>query len=286
MYILVVSYFFMNLFVGIMFKQFNLAWTKEKKTGISNNKLAEKYWDYLQQIEKSKPEFATFKKPTGKISKFLFQKFNNNPYFDNFIMFVIVLNMITMAINYEGSPALFNEILDMLNLAFTAIFITECCIKLTTKGMKGYFYYGWNQFDFFVVLSSVVDIAVSNATGNSSAFLKSFQIIRVLRVLRVTRVLRLVKSLKGLEKLLQTLRWSMNALINVFILMFLVFCIFAIMGCYLFDMIRYEDFKNKFVYLNEYYNFDNFYNSFLLSFRQVTGENWPFMMMEVAFSNY
>ena len=272
----------MNLFVGIMFKKFNEAWTKEKKTGISNNKTAEKYWDYLQQIERSKPEFETFKKPNGGIRKFLFEKFNNNKYFDNFIMVIIVLNMITMAMSYEGSGNTFNTLLENLNYTFTGIFILECCIKLSANGPKGYFYYGWNQFDFFVVVSSIVDIFISKTTGNNQAFLKSFQIIRVLRVLRVTRVLRLVKSLKGLEKLLQTLRWSINALANVFILMFLVFCIFAIMGCYLFDVLKYDDYKDKFVYLNEFYNFDNFYNSFLLSFRQVTGESWPNIMMEVA----
>lgn len=275
----------MNLFVGIMFKKFNEAWTKEKKTGITNNKTAEKYWDYLQQIDRSKPEFATFKKPDGRFRKFLFEKFNNNKYFDNFIMVVIILNMITMAMNYEGSGETFNLFLDDINYVFTGIFIFECGIKLSSNGIKGYFYYGWNQFDFFVVISSIVDICVSRTTGSNQAFLKSFQIIRVLRVLRVTRVLRLIKSLKGLEKLLQTLRWSINALINVFILMFLVFCIFAIMGCYLFDVLKYENYKDKFYYLNESYNFDNFYNSFLLSFRQVTGESWPNIMMEVANGN-
>ena len=126
------------------------------------------------------------------------------------------------------------------------------------------------------------DIIVSNTTGTNSAFLKSFQIIRVLRVLRVTRVLRLVKSLKGLEKLLQTLRWSISALSNILILLLLIFCIFAIMGCYLYESIKYEDYKENFVQINEYYNLNNFYHSFLFCFRQVTGESWPDMMNELA----
>jgi len=67
------------------------------------------------------------------------------------------------------------------------------------------------------------------------------------------------------------------------LLMLIFFCIFAILGCYFYDNIIYEDYKDVFVYVNEYYNFDNFYVSFLLVFRCETGENWNNIMMEYAF---
>jgi hypothetical protein len=280
-YLISVSYFFLNLFIGIMFNCFNEAWNREKKKGISNNQAAEKYWDFLKQIEFAKPEFASFKLPEEGLRRHLYM-IATSKYLDNFIMLVIILNMILMAVSFEGSDSNFNGILDTINLIFTTIFISECILKLCANGIRGYFYYGWNQFDFFVVASSVVDIIVSNTTGTNSAFLKSFQIIRVLRVLRVTRVLRLVKSLKGLEKLLQTLRWSISALSNILILLLLIFCIFAIMGCYLYESIKYEDYKENFVQINEYYNLNDFYHSFLFCFRQVTGESWPDMMNELA----
>ena len=126
-------------------------------------------------------------------------------------------------------------------------------------------------------------MVIQNIDGIDAKFLKSFQIIRVLRVLRVTRVLRLVKSLKGLEKLIQTLTWSISALASVFLLMLIIFCIFAILGCYFYDGVIYEKYKSKFTYVNEFYNLDNFYNAFLLTFRCTTGENWPNIMMELAF---
>ena len=264
-----------------MFGCFNDAWSREKKKGISDNKEAEKYWDYLTQIEKTKPDWETLRIPEAGIRAFLY-KVVTSKYCDNFIMSIIVLNMVTMAMSYEGSGVGFNNALDLLNYVFTGIFITECMCKLTALGPKGYFYFGWNKFDFFVVSSSIVDITITNTTNAHSAFLKSFQIIRVLRVLRVTRVLRLVKSLKGLEKLLQTLNWSMTALSNVFILMFLVFCIFAIMGCYLYDAVKYQDYAGFFQVYNQYFNLDAFYNAFIFSFRCATGENWPIIMMELA----
>ena len=89
------------------------------------------------------------------------------------------------------------------NYIFTGIFIAECLLKISAYGFEGYFHSSWNQFDFFVVVATIVDIIVSNSGGIDASFLKSFQIIRVLRVLRVTRVLRLVKSLKNLEKVIK-----------------------------------------------------------------------------------
>lgn len=268
-----------------MFDSFNKAWTKEKKKGIADNADTEKYWDYLSQIEGSKPEWESFKVPEKGIQKALYLVATSK-YLENTIMAVIILNMITMAMSYDGSSPFYNNILDKVGLCFTAIFIAECIIKLLAFNIQGYFYYTWNRFDFFVVASSIVDLVVTNTTSANSTFLKSFQIIRVLRVLRVTRVLRLVKSLKGLEALIQTLRWSMTALGNVFILMFLVFCIFSIMGCYLYDGVTFAQYSSNFQNVNEYYNLDNFYNSFLLCFRQLTGENWPVIMLELAFGKH
>ena len=166
---------------------------------------------------------------------------------------------------------------------FTGIFIAECCLKLLAYGPVGYFHVGWNKFDFFVVVASILDLIIANIDGIDAAFLKSFQIIRVLRVLRVTRVLRLVKSLKGLEKLIQTLSWSISALSNVILPMIIIFCIFSILGVYFYDGIDYIKYKDKFYVINEYYNLDNFYNAFLFTFRCATGEKWPNMMMELAF---
>lgn len=270
----------MNLFVGVMFSSFNDAITKEQKKGISDNKDAQKYLDYLSQLNSAKPEYNTFKKKTDKIQIF-FTRIVTFSWFDNFIMIIILCNMITMAIDYEESPDSYENILKVFNYLFTGIFIVECILKLLANGFYGYFYVGWNKFDFFVVAASIIDLLMSNLIGSRVSFLKSFQIIRVLRVLRVTRVLRLVKQLKGLEKLLQTLKWSLQALGNVLILLLLVYFIFSVLGCYLFT-IYVGDYTDKFNLYDQYYNFDNFYFGFLLVFRCATGESWNIIMLELA----
>ena len=280
--ILVVSYFFLNLFTGIMFKYFNDAWTREKKIG-EDDKKAEKYYDFLNQIENADPEYNSYLNPKEGTVKYYLVMVANSKILDNFIMLCIFLNMVVMAINYDGTGPTYTAFLDKANLVFTAIFIGEATFKIIALGPTYYFFFGWNQFDFFVVIASIADLIIARIDGIDAAFLKSFQIIRVLRVLRVTRVLRLFRSLKSLEKLLQTLRWSMAALLNVFMLMFLMFFIFAILGCYLYRDTQYKDYKSGLSYVSNYYNFDNFYNAFLLVFRCATGENWHNIMYDLAF---
>ena len=281
---LVVSYFFLNLFIGIMFKYFIEAFKREQKFA-KDDKKAPKYYDFLIQILNANSDYLIWNKPMKGTIRYYLRELVDNEIFENTIIFIIILNMILMAISYDGSSANFANFLKTLNYFFTIIFIIECLLKLFAYGIKPYFHLSWNKFDFFVALVSLIDWIVNNINGIDSSFLKSFQIIRVLKVLRVSRVVRLVKALKGLEKLIQTLQWSISALINVLSLNIIIYFIFALVGCYLYDGEKYENFKDSYVYINEYFNMDNFFNAYLLIFRCSTGENWHNMMMEMAFRN-
>lgn len=70
-------------------------------------------------------------------------------------------------------------------------------LKMIGSGWS-YFYNSWNKFDFFVVISSFVDIVMTEM-GSSLKFLRvGPQLARVLRILRVSRLFRLVGKAKGL----------------------------------------------------------------------------------------
>ena len=281
-YILIVSYFFLNLFTAIMFKYFNDAWTKERKVD-ENDKKAEKYYDFLQQITLAEPEYKMYIFLKKGSFRYYLMKIASSKGLENVINVVIFFNMISMGITYDGSTSKYQWVLDILNYIFTGIFTLEFLIKIIGLGVYRYFHHGWNGFDCFLVVTSIIDLIIGSLNDITSAFLKTFQLIRVLRVLRVLRLIRLFRTLKSLEKLLQTLKWSVSALSNVFLLMFLVYCIFAILGCYLYEKITYKKYGSQFSYLSQFYNFDNFYYSFLLCFRATTGEDWPSIMLELAF---
>lgn len=77
-----------------------------------------------------------------------------------------------MAMSYEGSYGLYDDILDHINLAFTIVFIVEAGLKLIAYGIKGYFLDGWNQFDFCVVTTSILDLVLSYSGKSFVKFLK------------------------------------------------------------------------------------------------------------------
>lgn len=74
-------------------------------------------------------------------------------------MAVIVLNMFTMGMDLENSHASYETFLRIVNICFSVIFFCEACLKLVAYGAT-YFQNSWNKFDFFVVVTSVVDLVM------------------------------------------------------------------------------------------------------------------------------
>jgi hypothetical protein len=79
--------------------------------------------------------------------------------FANGIMATIMLNMVQMALQYEGARVELVNSLEFLNYIFSAIFFVEAFLKIIAYG-DTYFEDSWNKFDFFVVISSILDILI------------------------------------------------------------------------------------------------------------------------------
>lgn len=75
-------------------------------------------------------------------------------------MACIIMNMLQMALSYEGSTETYQNTLDILNYCFTACFTLECVVKIIANG-SAYFYPNWNRFDLFVVIASYLDIVMN-----------------------------------------------------------------------------------------------------------------------------
>ena len=65
-----------------------------------------------------------------------------------------------MAMSFEGASNSWNQFLEISNYIFTFIFFVEACLKLIAYG-KSYFDTAWNRFDFFVVISSLIDVGLA-----------------------------------------------------------------------------------------------------------------------------
>ncbi len=96
--------------------------------------------------------------------------FKNN-YFDYFIMVCIVLNMLLLAAVQDDMSLAFGKVLEQINYFFTGVFMLECIIKLLAFDIT-YFKNSWNIFDFFVVVSSSLDIILAQINTGSLKFLR------------------------------------------------------------------------------------------------------------------
>ena len=157
---------------------------------------------------------------------------------------------------------------------FSAVFFIEACCKIIAFG-DTYLKLGWNKFDFFVVVSSILDLMLETLDTKSMEFLTvAPQLARVMRVLRVIRIIKLAGKQEGLQAIIQTIVFSLPSLLNVVILLGLIYFMFTIMGWFVFQTVITGD------VISELKNFTTFVNGFLLVFALSTGEDWNKVMYD------
>ena len=105
-YNLVVAYFFLNLFTGILFKYFNEGFSKEKKLA-PDDKKAPKYYDFLTQIIKADSHYDIWLRPNKNSIQYYIREFAESKLLDKIITSCILLNLLIMMINYEGCDSTF-----------------------------------------------------------------------------------------------------------------------------------------------------------------------------------
>ena len=276
-FIFIGAFFFVNLFIGVVFMQFNTA--KRNETSVYSLVLNEKQMKWIEMqslIIKAKPQLEETKKPVNKFRLF-FYEVSKHVVFEMFILGCILLNMVQMAMAYDKGSEDYMYTLETINLVFTIIFILEAGIKLTGFGIKGYFNNNWNRFDFVVVVSSILDLTMSAIFDSNQSMLRTApQLVRVVRVLRVSRLIRIFKTLKPLQDLVMVMAVSLPAILNVLSLLLLIFFIYSVLGVFAFYDIRYGDI------IDDYTNFTNFGMAMVALLRISTGENWNLIMHYVG----
>ena len=271
-FIFIGGLFLMNLFVGVIFFQFTAEQDKEKNKRfkfVTNEQIK---WILMQKlILKAKPKIHRITPPKNKIRKFL-HKIVLSKAFETIIMIFILLNIISMACIYDTQSDYYSDVMSKINLIFTFIFILEAILKILALGPKSYFSVSWNQFDFSIALSTIVDLIVTNILDIQSLSIYP-QLARLLRLLRITRLFKLMKSkqFESFNKIIKTLIFSFPALFNVLLLLILIYFIFSILGVFIFK--------------SDKIGFDNFGVTFIELFRYSTGEDWHVGMYKFAENN-
>ncbi len=78
-------------------------------------------------------------------------------YFDNFIMLVIIGNIVVMCLTYDGQSLEYEDTLKKFNYGFVLVFLLECILKIYGLGLYPYLYSTANKFDLFLAVLSIGD---------------------------------------------------------------------------------------------------------------------------------
>ena len=153
---------------------------------------------------------------------FLF-KLKESPLFQYSVIFIIIINAITIGIGTYDLDDLLSNVISILDYSITIFFVIEIIIRFIGEPKKkDFFKSGWNIFDSAIVLISLIPIP------NNSSFL-------LLRLLRVFRVLRIISVIPELKKIIEALLGSIKRVFYVGLLLFIVLYIYASIGSILFN---------------------------------------------------
>ena len=152
-------------------------------------------------------------------------KLNSSRIFQFLVIFIIILNAITLGVSTYELNHFLNNTIQVLDYSITVFFVVEILIRFISEQKKlNFFKSGWNIFDTLIVLISLIPIP------NNSSFL-------LLRLLRVFRVLRLISVIPELKKIIEALINSIQRVFYVSLLLFIILYIYATIGSILFGEI-------------------------------------------------
>ncbi|XP_036335354.1 muscle calcium channel subunit alpha-1 isoform X1 [Rhagoletis pomonella] len=285
-YIIVIAFFMVNIFVGFVIVTFQNEGEQEYKNCD------------LDKNQRNCIEFALKAKPVRRyIPKHGIQYkvwwFVTSSSFEYTIFILIMINTVTLAMKYHNQPPWYTELLDALNMIFTAVFALEFVFKLAAFRFKNYFGDAWNVFDFIIVLGSFIDIVYSEIKNKDNSSLacdivegckakaktgSNLISINFFRLFRVMRLVKLLSKGEGIRTLLWTFIKSFQALPYVALLIIMLFFIYAVIGMQVFGKINLSD--DTAIHRNN--NFQTFPQAVLVLFRSATGEAWQEIMMSCS----
>ncbi|XP_071569183.1 ca[2+]-channel protein alpha[[1]] subunit D isoform X5 [Temnothorax nylanderi] len=262
-YIIIIAFFMVNIFVGFVIVTFQNEGEQEYK----NCELDKNQRNCIEFALKAKPVRRYI--PKHRIQYKVWWFVTSQP-FEYTIFTLIMINTVTLAMKFYRQPDIYTNVLDVLNMIFTAVFALEFVFKLAAFRFKNYFGDAWNVFDFIIVLGSFIDIVYSEVNPGSTVISINF-----FRLFRVMRLVKLLSRGEGIRTLLWTFIKSFQALPYVALLIIMLFFIYAVIGMQVFGKIAIDDSTS----INRNNNFQSFPQAVLVLFRSATGEAWQEIMM-------
>lgn len=206
--------------------------------------------------------------------RYIFFELSTNVFFEGFILFIVIFNIITMLLAGNLFSAEAQSAFKFLNLGFNTIFIFEFVCKFIGLGPIIYFSDAFTYLDTLIIALAVLDLTnldvdeiqvpTNQKNNNLSSQFAFFKVFRIFRVLRIAKILRRIKSFR---KILVGIKNSLGnvAYNSLILLIFLI--IFQLLGM-------------SFLYEDE--NYQSFFASLYMTFQLLTIENWNSVLFELS----
>ncbi|XP_033105567.1 voltage-dependent L-type calcium channel subunit alpha-1D-like [Anneissia japonica] len=186
------------------------------------------------------------------------------------VIVMVFINTCILASFHYNQPSWLGLFQEYSNIFFIIIFTIEMIVKMYSIGIDHYFVSLFNRFDFFVVLSSILEMVLMYAKIIDPIGISVLRCVRLLRVFKVT------KYWSSLSNLVASLLNSMRSIASLLLLLFLFILIFALLGMQVFGgKFNFDDMKEK-----PRSNFDNFWQALFTVFQILTGEDWNEVMYD------
>ncbi|KAF7258662.1 hypothetical protein EG68_04262 [Paragonimus skrjabini miyazakii] len=161
------------------------------------------------------------------------------------VIVLVFLNTGVLTSEHYRQPPWLDTFQDWANIVFVVLFSIEMLIKMYSLGVRCYFDFMFNRFDFFVVICSIIEIVLIRTKCISMRYWSS------------------------LRNLVGSLLASLKSIVSLLVLLFLFIVIFALLGMQLFGG-RFNFSKVEIPRSN----FDSFYQSLITVFQILTSEDW------------
>uniref|UniRef100_A0AAQ4REY1 Ion transport domain-containing protein n=1 Tax=Gasterosteus aculeatus aculeatus TaxID=481459 RepID=A0AAQ4REY1_GASAC len=267
---MIVSYFLLDMFIGVMVHTFHDCQKKQNKLSEeARNSLRRGAGEDVAEVPKETPYQASYSRMRLSIHTLC----TSGP-LDLFIAVLIVISVLIMAVEHYQEPLYIKRLTEYSHYVFTSILLIEVLLKLVAFGGLRFLRNSWNLVDLVIVSVSITSIAL-NMMSVSQQVPVNPTILTVLRVLRMGQVLKA----KRIRVLLTTIGKTLSQVGNICLLFLFFFTIYATLGVEFFGHLECAE-DELCLGLNEYVNFKHFGMALFTLFLVCTGDNWSMIMMD------
>ena len=246
----------------------------------------EKYKEWNKAILKIEDSFIILwslnglKRFLNKVRYYLFL-FSISTLFDLFIIFIVLLNIISMLISGNLFDPELGDLIQLSNYGFNGVFMFEFVVKFIGIGPILYFSDPFTFLDLAIIGFAILDMATSAPTveitivdttsgPKSSNIASQLAFLRVFRIFRVMRIAKVLKKIKHFRVIIAGITNSIYSVAYNLLICFIFLLIFQLLGMSL---------------LNSDPNYQSFMPSLYVTFQILTLENWNLIYYNLSYMN-